>query len=150
MNKQVKRILSLVLALAMCVALFAACGNDSGSSSSSTASTGEDKSSSTPESSTAGGDESSTPEGGETGTGEKLDVLNISEPMDLSIAVMTGFTQSDSRVEKMLEEKYNVNIELVVIPGWADGQSFINLRMAADDTPNIMWWWGMDNDFLQW
>ncbi len=150
MNKQVKRILSLVLALAMCVALFAACGNDSGSSSSSTASTGEDKSSSTPESSTAGGDESSTPEGSETGTGEKLDVLNISEPMDLSIAVMTGFTQSDSRVEKMLEEKYNVNIELVVIPGWADGQSFINLRMAADDTPNIMWWWGMDNDFLQW
>ena len=22
--------------------------------------------------------------------------------------------------------------------------------MAGDDTPNIMWWWGMDNDFLQW
>ena len=36
---------------------------------------------------------------------------------------MTGFTQSDSRVEKMLEEKYNVNIELVVLPGWTDSQS---------------------------
>ena len=141
MKNNWKKVISAVLAVALCLSAFAACGGDTTSSTASTAST------SSATSSKADGSEPSTTS---TGTGDKIDPTKCEEKMDVSIAVMTGFTQSDSRVEKMLEEKYNVNIELVVLPGWTDGQSKINLLMASDETPNIMWWWSMDNDFVQW
>ncbi len=136
MKNMWKRVSCLVMALALCVGV-AGCGGNGGSSSSSA------------------GNESSAPAESGAGTSdvassEKIDPTKCEETMDVSIAVMTGFTQTDSRVEKMLEEKYNVNIDLVVLPGWADGQSKINLLMASDDTPNMMWWWSMDNDFLKW
>ena len=60
---------------------------------------------------------------------------------------MTGFTAADSRVQKELEEKYNVKFNLVVLPGWTDGQSQISLLMASNDMPNIMWWWTMDTEY---
>ena len=84
-----KKIASVVLALALSVSVFAACGSNGNSSASSTAST---------ESSTASTDSSAA------ATGDKIDVLNQSETMDVSVAVMTGFTASGSRVQKDLEE----------------------------------------------
>ena len=130
-----KKIASVVLALALSVSVFAACGSNGNSSASSTAST---------ESSTTSTDSSAA------ATGDKIDVLNQSETMDVSVAVMTSFTQSDSRVQKELEEKYNVKFNLVVLPGWADGQSQISLLMASNDMPNIMWWWSMDTEYNKW
>lgn len=138
MKNTLKKIVCSVLALALCVSAFAACGS------------GNNESSSSGKASTASTESKTETSGTTTNSGEKIDPTACEDTMDVTIAVMTGFTQSDSRVEKMLEEKYNVNIELVVLPGWTDGQSKINLLMAGDDTPNIMWWWGMDNDFLQW
>lgn len=131
-----KKIASVVLALALSVSVFAACGSNGNSSASSTAST---------ESSTASTDSSS-----DAATGDKIDVLNQSETMDVSVAVMTGFTAADSRVQKELEEKYNVKFKLVVLPGWTDGQSQISLLMASNDMPNIMWWWTMDTEYNKW
>ena len=134
-----KKILSCLLAAILCVSMLAGCnGKDKSSSQDST----------TP--GNKGGETSGTESGDTSSSGEKVDPIAYKDPMDISIAVMTGFTQSDSRVEKMLEEKYNVNIELVVLPGWTDAPSKISLLMAGDDMPNIMWWWGMDNEFLQW
>lgn len=130
-----KKIASVVLALALSVSVFAACGSNGNSFASSTAST---------ESSTASTDSSAA------ATGDKIDVLNQSETMDVSVAVMTGFTASGSRVQKELEEKYNVKFNLVVLPGWTDGQSQISLLMASNDMPNIMWWWSMDTEYNKW
>lgn len=135
-----KKIICIVMALALCISLFAACGGN-GSSTASTGST----------SSTAAEGGETTEEGGESSAeGDVIDVLNQTEKMPVSIAVMTGFTQSDSEMEKMLEEKYNIDISLVVLPGWSDGQSQISLLMASDDIPNIMWWWSMDTEYNKW
>lgn len=135
-----KKIICLVLALALCVSMFAACG---GNGTSSTSSTGSD-------SSTADEGSETSEEGSESSDSDIIDVLNQTETMPVSIAVMTGFTQSDSEVEKKLEEKYNIDISLVVLPGWSDGQTQISLLMASDDIPNIMWWWSMDTEYNKW
>lgn len=79
-----------------------------------------------------------------------VDPTAFDETLTVTAAVMTGFTQSGSEVERNLEEKYNLDIELVVLPGWSDGQARINLLMQSDDVPDIMWWWGMENDFIMW
>ncbi len=142
--KNVKKVVCLLLALTLCMGIFAGCGNNSTSSSSTPAA-----SSAAPASSAA--TDESTPESTPASTsGEKIDPTACEDTIDISVAVMTGFTQSDSQFEKELEEKYNVNFELNVLPGWSDGQSTINLWMSSDDTPNVMWWWSMDNDFLKW
>ncbi len=133
-----KRVLALLLAVVMLLGCFTACGN------------GDTPSSKPANSSTPAADNSGVSSTAPVNSGEKIDPTACEDTIDVSIAVMTGFTQPESRVEKMLEEKYNVNIDLRVLPGWADGQSTINLWMAGDDTPNVMWWWSMDNDFIKW
>ena len=70
--------------------------------------------------------------------------------MDLTLTVMTGFTQQDSEIEKWIEDLYNVNIELNVLPGYTDGQSQIQLIMAGDELPDTIWWWSMDTQYQQW
>ncbi|WP_159459729.1 extracellular solute-binding protein [Scatolibacter rhodanostii] len=142
MKKTVK-LFSLLLALVMTMTALSACGSKGDTSSKSEAS------SKVAESSSSTTDESKT-DAPET-EGAKVDPTAYEDTMDLSVAVMTGYTQSDSRIEKMLEEKYNVNINLVVLPGWSDGQAKISLLMASgEETPDVMWWWSMDNEFLQW
>lgn len=129
-----KKIICIVMALTLCVSVFAACGNGGTSSGSSSSST-------------------STSTDGSSEDGATTDVIDPTaqtEKMPVSIAIMTGFTQSDSDMQKMLEEKYNIDINLNVLPGWADGQSQISLLMASDDIPNIMWWWSMDVEYQKW
>lgn len=135
---KMKRIVCTIMALAMIVSAFAACGGSGGSSSS-----GSSKTSSTA-SGNEGGEEGSEAEGG------LIDPTAQTETMPVSIAVMTGFTQSDSEMEKMLEEKYNIDISLQVLPGWTDGAAQISLLMASNDMPNIMWWWSMDTEYNKW
>lgn len=129
-----KKIICLVLALALCVSLFAACGGNGGNSTASNnSSTG----------STSG-------DGEPADSGEPIDVLNQSETMDLTLTVMDGYKQADSEIEKWLEEMYNVNITLNVLPGYTDGASQIQLIMASDDLPDTIWWWNMDTQYQQW
>jgi putative aldouronate transport system substrate-binding protein len=82
---------------------------------------------------------------------EKVDPLNQKEKMAVKIAVLTGYTQPDSRTEKWLEERYNLDITLIALPGWSDAPTKISLLMADDkERPDIIWWWGMDSDFAKW
>ena len=55
-----------------------------------------------------------------------------------------------AEIEKWLEEMYNVNITLNVLPGYTDGASQIQLIMASDDLPDTIWWWSMDTQYQQW
>ena len=132
-----KKIMCLLLALALCVTMFAACGNGGETSKVEDTKTEESKT------------EETTEEGGEAES-ELIDVLNQEETMPVSFCYMTGFTQSDSEMEKMFEEKYNIDITLEILPGWSDGQAKISLLMASDNIPNIMWWWGMDTEYNKW
>jgi putative aldouronate transport system substrate-binding protein len=81
----------------------------------------------------------------------KVDPLNQSEKMSIKIGTLTGFTQPDSRNEKWLEERYNLDITIVALPGWADAPTKISLLMADDkERTDMIWWWGMDADFSKW
>ncbi len=139
--KKTAKFMSLILSFVMAVSVLTACGNNGGNESKDSSSKAAENSE---VASTKEGDTSTEP-------GAKVDPTAYEDTMDLSVAVLTGYTKSDSRIEKMLEEKYNVNIDLVVLPGWSDGQSKISLLMAGgDEMPDVMWWWAMDNEFLQW
>ena len=82
---------------------------------------------------------------------DKIDVLNQEETMSVDVAVLTGHTKPDSQVEQWLEEKYNIDINLILLPGWADAQSKITLMMADPDArPDIIWWWAMDQEYVKW
>lgn len=132
MKKTWRRVASSVLSLALVAGIAAGCnGNESSGT-------------------TTNKDGSQNETSDNSGGSGPVDPTAYEDKMTVSIAIMTGFTQSDSDIEKMLEEKYNIDIELVVLPGWSDGQAKINLLMQGDDTPDIMWWWGMDNDFIKW
>lgn len=81
----------------------------------------------------------------------KVDPLNQSEKMKVKIATLTGYTKADSRTEKWMEQRYNIDIELIVLPGWGDSPAKISLLMADDaQRPDIIWWWGMEADFAKW
>jgi putative aldouronate transport system substrate-binding protein len=71
--------------------------------------------------------------------------------MRLKVTTGTGFTRSDSRTEKWLEERSNVDIEVLALPGAADRNAKITLLMADDkERPDVIWWSGMEADFVKW
>lgn len=82
---------------------------------------------------------------------EPIDVLNQEETLKLAIVTMQGYTTPDSETEKWMEERYNLDIEVIALPGWSDGTAKISLLMG-DETqrPDIIWWWNMEADFAQW
>ena len=82
---------------------------------------------------------------------EKIDVLNQEETMKLSIVTLQGYTQPDSEMEKWMEDRYNLEVEVIALPGWSDATAKISLLMG-DETqrPDIIWWWNMDSDFTKW
>jgi ABC-type glycerol-3-phosphate transport system substrate-binding protein len=81
----------------------------------------------------------------------KIDVLNQPEKMKVRIATLTGYNLPDSRTEKWLEERYNIDIEIVPLPGAADAPAKISLLMGDDnERPDIIWWPGMEADFSRW
>ena len=109
-KKLVKRLLATALVTVMTASMLVGCCGGGQSSDGAAADSG------TSESSDAG----SSDEGGSAAapvSDEKIDVLNQSEKMTLKVACMTGFTQTDSQIEKWLEEKYNIDIEMIVLPG---------------------------------
>ncbi len=86
-----------------------------------------------------------------TTDGDKIDVLNQSETMKLSVVCLQGYTQPDSQIEKWLEERYNLEIDVIALPGWSDAKAKVSLLMG-DETqrPDMIWWWDMDADYTQW
>lgn len=82
---------------------------------------------------------------------EPIDVLNQEETMKMSVVTLQGYTQPDSEIEKWLEDRYNLDIEVIALPGWSDATSKISLLMG-DETqrPDIIWWWNMEADYTKW
>ena len=81
----------------------------------------------------------------------KVDVLNQSEKMRMSVVCLQGYTQPDSEFEHWMEERYNLDVEVIALPGWSDATAKITLLMADESQrPDILWWWNMDADFAEW
>lgn len=82
---------------------------------------------------------------------EPIDVLNQEEKMKLAIVALQGYTAPDSETEKWMEERYNVDVEIIALPGWSDATAKISLLMGDESQrPDIIWWWNMDADFSEW
>lgn len=51
---------------------------------------------------------------------EPINVLNQDEKMKLSIVCLQGYTQPDSEMQKWMEDRYNLDIDIIALPGWSD------------------------------
>lgn len=134
-----KRVVALLLSAVLVMGTLVGCGgkSDKEAGSSDTGTTQEQSAGST-------GAETSVSDG-------PIDVLNQSETMKLAIVCLQGYTQPDSQIQKWMEERYNLDVEIVALPGWSDATAKITLLMT-DETqrPDIIWWWNMEKDFAQW
>ncbi len=86
-----------------------------------------------------------------SGESAQKDMLTIR--MDL----MMGPKVEDSWIEHKLEEKIGevlnrkVDIEPIMLPGWGEAQTKINLLMSDSSTmPDIGWYWEMAKEFQTW
>jgi len=99
-------------------------------------------------------DKAKTTDGTKTETKDTNDdssATKSEEKIDITIVTMQGFVQPDSWLEKRWEERYNVNIDLLVLPGWSDGEAKVNLLMADEgQRPDVIWWWGLQEEYKQW
>ena len=142
-----KRIVALLLSAVMAVGMLAGCGggSDKGAADQGAAA-GQEASGSEQKESADAGAETETPV-----SDEKIDVLNQSETMRMTVVCLQGYTQPDSQIEQWLEERYNLDITVVALPGWSDATAKITLLMT-DETqrPDIIWWWNMEEDFVKW
>lgn len=89
----------------------------------------------------------------ESAASDKIDPRNCGdkERMKVSVTVLSGYTQPDSVEEKRLEDRYNIDIELIVLPGWTDGPTKLDTLMASGDTPTVIWWgWDATKQYQQW
>lgn len=136
-----KRIVALLLSAVMAVGMLAGCGGSGKGAADQGSSSGQEASGSQ-----QGGAGSETPV-----SDEKIDVLNQSETMRMTVVCLQGYTQPDSQIEQWLEERYNLDISVVALPGWSDAVAKITLLMT-DETqrPDIIWWWNMEEDFVKW
>ncbi len=78
-------------------------------------------------------------------------MLNQDEKIKLSIVCLQGCTQPDSEMQKWMEDRYKLDIDIIALPGWSDAASKISLLMG-DETqrPDIIWWWNMEADYTKW
>ena len=142
-----KRTLALLLAGMMTVGMLSGCGDSgSGDSGSQGGQSGSQEEQSGSQEEQAGDEGGNTP-----AADEKIDVLNQSETMKMSVVCLQGYTQPDSQIQKWLGERYNLDIEVLALPGWSDATAKITLLMQ-DETqrPDIIWWWNMEKDYSQW
>lgn len=53
-------------------------------------------------------------------------------------------------MQKWMEDRYNLDIDIIALPGWSDATSKISLLMG-DETqrPDIIWWWNMEADYTK-
>lgn len=126
-----RRAITLLMAGVMAAGMLTGCGGGSGAASS-------------------GGSDSAAAEKPVLAD-EPIDVLNQEETMKMSVVCLQGYTTPDSEIEYWLEERYNLDIEIIALPGWSDATSKISLLMG-DETqrPDIIWWWNMEADFTKW
>ena len=82
------------------------------------------------------GDKQSTGGQGDSPLAEEpIDVLNQSETMKMAVVCLQGYTTPDSQIQKWLEERYNLDIEVIALPGWSDATRESRLLLIWRDTP---------------
>lgn len=151
-----KKLLALLLCLAMVATAFAACGDGSGSQSSSapqSSQTGD----SAPESSAAGGEESS--EAGEP-SGEAVNGTNpgnvlpiVTEPVTLTIAkerhmLDTTKSYNEKASFKNITEETGLTLEFVELAAGTAAEK-VPLMLAGGDMPDVFWALLSDAQILQ-
>jgi putative aldouronate transport system substrate-binding protein len=151
-----KKLLALLLCLAMVATVFAACGDGSGSQSSSapqSSQTGD----SAPESSAAGGEESS--EAGEP-SGEAVNGTNpgnvlpiVTEPVTLTIAkerhmLDTTKSYNEKASFKNITEDTGLTLEFVELAAGTAAEK-VPLMLAGGDMPDVFWALLSDAQILQ-
>lgn len=136
-----KKVLAILLAVAMMLSVFAGCGGDNNSS----ASEGS-KASSTAESSKAEADGSSTADDGGDDVSADKAFMKFDEPVDVHIGMSVspidttlpaGDSAGDNQYTRYLKDNYNIN----VIVDWtaADGNDYnqkVSLSIASDTLPD--------------
>jgi ABC-type glycerol-3-phosphate transport system substrate-binding protein len=71
--------------------------------------------------------------------------------MKVRVSTMRGYMVEDSRTQKYLEDRYNIDIDLVLLPGASDAPAKTSLLMGDDnERPDLVWWSGMEADFVKW
>lgn len=151
-----KRILAMLLCLALLVTVFAACGNDSGNSSSSApdnssseASKADDSGDSSKEESSAA--EPSTEVVNDTNPGTELPI--VTAPVTISIAkerhmLDTTKDYHEKASFKNFEEETGVTLEFVELAAGTAGEQ-VPLLLAGGNMPNVFWALLSDSQILQ-
>lgn len=137
--KSLKKIIALLLCVAL-VASLAACG---GSGNSSSESTGSTESSSQAEGSSSEADSSSQAEGGDTATGDfKLPIVD--EPVELSYfvsastnAAIVTTDYNDNEFYQEMERRTGVHLNFEMVSS-ADYQTNFNLMIASGTLPDLI------------
>lgn len=59
--------------------------------------------------------------------------------------------KGESEMQEWMEDRCNLDIDIIALPGWSDATSKISLLMG-DETqrPDIIWWWNMEADYTKW
>lgn len=122
-----KRVLAMLLAMAMIVSCFAACGNNGGTTSSKA---------DTSTASTAGGDDASTPDAGTTATGPD----DTTEPYSFTLYAnfdWFGIKEwGEDAASKFLADKFNVDITWTKPD--ADADAKLRTMLAGDELPEVV------------
>lgn len=150
-----KRILAMLLCLALLVTVFAACGGDSGNSSStpadssSEASKADDSGDSSKEESSAA--EPSAEVVNDTNPGTELPI--VTAPVTISIAkerhmLDTTKNYNEKASFKNFEEETGVTLEFVELAAGTAGEQ-VPLLLAGGNMPNVFWALLSDSQILQ-
>lgn len=97
-----------------------------------------------------GSNDANTNDKGTAGTNNGDDVKK-DEPLKISMTLMGGPKTENSWMEEEIEKRLNVELDLIMLPGWDDVRTKINLLMSdPDEMPDVLWWNGMEKEFQQW
>lgn len=148
-----KRILAMLLCLAMIVGVMAACGNDSGNSSAPSSSKTEESSetSSTAEDSSSEAGEPSGEVVNDTNPGTELPI--VTTPVTISIAkerhmLDTTKSYNEKASFKNITEETGLTLEFIELAAGTAGEQ-VPLLLAGGNMPNVFWALLSDSQILQ-
>lgn len=148
-----KRILAMLLCLAMIVGVMAACGNDSGNSSAPSSSKTEESSetSSTAEDSSSEAGEPSGEVVNDTNPGTELPI--VTTPVTISIAkerhmLDTTTSYNEKASFKNITEETGLTLEFIELAAGTAGEQ-VPLLLAGGNMPNVFWALLSDAQILQ-
>jgi ABC-type glycerol-3-phosphate transport system substrate-binding protein len=82
---------------------------------------------------------------------EGNDGVKQGDPIKISMTLMGGPKTEGTWMEEEMEKRLNVEFDFIMLPGWDDVNTKINLLMSDPDAmPDVIWWSGMEKEFQQW